>query len=299
MTIPATTLLLGLLAPPTDRLDPAPPAPDLGPPRVEVAFVLDTTGSMSGLIEGAKQKIWSIANRIADGDPVPDVRFGLVAYRDIGDAYVTDRVPLTEDLDHVFNRLMGFEAAGGGDGPEHVNAALHDAVFGMEWTEQDDRVLKLVFLVGDAPPHMDYDDGKDYREICTAAVERGLIINTVRCGGDAQCAEYWRDIARRSEGRFTSIDASGGMTSVATPVDERLAQLNIDLARTGLGYGSDDSIRRAEEKASGALTLPASAAADRAEYAHKKGGRVGPAPRRRPAGGAEPARRSDRPSGSA
>ena len=30
-------------------------------PVVEVAFVLDTTGSMGGLIEGAKRKIWSIA----------------------------------------------------------------------------------------------------------------------------------------------------------------------------------------------------------------------------------------------
>src|SRR4051794_24266330 len=58
-------------------------------PRVELVFALDTTGSMSGLIDGAKRKIWSIAQFIAQGQPKPDVRIGLVAYRDIGDAYVT------------------------------------------------------------------------------------------------------------------------------------------------------------------------------------------------------------------
>ena len=51
-------------------------------PRVEVVFVLDSTGSMGGLIEGAKQKIWAIANGIVAQKPTPDVRFGLISYRD-------------------------------------------------------------------------------------------------------------------------------------------------------------------------------------------------------------------------
>src|SRR5262249_45975619 len=52
-------------------------------PVVEVAFVLDTTGSMGPLIEGAKRKIWSIATAIIDCSPEADIRMGLVAYRDI------------------------------------------------------------------------------------------------------------------------------------------------------------------------------------------------------------------------
>src|SRR2546422_5427869 len=56
-------------------------------PRVEVAFVLDTTGSMGGLIDGAKRKIWSIARRIGEGRPRPDLRIALVGYRDLGDEY--------------------------------------------------------------------------------------------------------------------------------------------------------------------------------------------------------------------
>src|SRR5262245_6521271 len=63
---------------------PAPPKP-----RIEVAFVLDTTGSMAGLIDGAKRKIWQIANQLADGKPAPDIQMALIAYRDRGDYYVT------------------------------------------------------------------------------------------------------------------------------------------------------------------------------------------------------------------
>src|SRR5437868_10873683 len=96
-------------------------------PKVEVVFCLDTTGSMGGLIEGAKQKIWSISNQIASGKPTPDLKIGLVAYRDKGDVYVTKVTDLTEDLDAVHDQLKGFKAEGGGDTPESVNQALDDA----------------------------------------------------------------------------------------------------------------------------------------------------------------------------
>ena len=71
-------------------------------PKVEAVFVLDTTGSMSGLIQAAKEKIWSIANTMASAQPAPEIRIGLVAYRDRGDAYVTKVVDLSTDLDSVY-----------------------------------------------------------------------------------------------------------------------------------------------------------------------------------------------------
>ena len=97
-------------------------------PKVEVVFCLDTTGSMGNLIEGAKAKIWAICNQIANGKPTPDLKVGLVAYRDKGDAYVTKVFELTDDLDAIHGHLKGFKADGGGDIPEHVNQALFDAV---------------------------------------------------------------------------------------------------------------------------------------------------------------------------
>src|SRR3954467_6111588 len=105
----------------------AAPNDDRPRPQLDVVFVLDTTSSMGGLIEGAKEKIWSIASRMASGKPTPRIRVGLVAYRDRGDAYVTQTFDLTEDLDAVYKNLRGFRAEGGGDGPEHVGKGLHDA----------------------------------------------------------------------------------------------------------------------------------------------------------------------------
>ena len=105
-------------------------------PRVELVFALDTTGSMTGLIEGAKQKIWSLASFVAQGQPTPDLRVGLIAYRDIGDAYVTKVFDLDSDLDRVYRRLRGFHADGGGDGPEHVARALDESVHKMSWSRR-------------------------------------------------------------------------------------------------------------------------------------------------------------------
>src|SRR5262245_15962877 len=61
--------------------------PANGTKRVEVVFVLDTTGSMEGLIAAAKEKIWSIATTLSNANSAPEIRMGLVAYRDRGDAY--------------------------------------------------------------------------------------------------------------------------------------------------------------------------------------------------------------------
>ncbi|MCH7791415.1 MAG: VWA domain-containing protein [Planctomycetes bacterium] len=159
-------------------------------PVIEVVFVLDTTGSMSGLLQGAKEKIWSIANAIATAQPTPDIKIGLVGYRDRGDAYITVRTAMTSDLDAIYSDLMKYEAGGGGDGPESVNQALNEAVTLFEWSS-DANALKLIYLVGDAPPHMDYQDDVRYHDSCAIAAEAGIIINTIQCGN----MRYGRDLA--------------------------------------------------------------------------------------------------------
>ena len=185
-------------------------------PRVEVAFVLDSTGSMGGLIEGAKQKIWSIANAVIARSPAPEVRIGLVSYRDRdGDEYVTRLFDLTDDIDAVFGNLQSFQADGGGDDLESVNQALHEAVTRMGWSK-DPNVLKVVFLVGDYGPHMDYRDDVKYPDTCREAVKRGIVINTVQCGDVAETARVWRDIARLSEGAYVALEQSGGMVAIST-----------------------------------------------------------------------------------
>src|ERR1700709_1876287 len=117
-------------------------------PTVEVAFVLDTTGSMGGLIEGAKRKIWSIATAIVDSNSDADIRMGLVAYRDIGDDYVTKSFDLTTDIQDLYARLLELKARGGGDWPESDNEALDVAGNKLRWTEGSDPQA-IVLRVGD------------------------------------------------------------------------------------------------------------------------------------------------------
>ena len=112
-------------------------------PRIEVCFVLDTTGSMGSLIEGAKQKIWSIANEMIGAQPTPELKLGLIGYRDRGDEYVVKSFSLTDDIDAIYGHLREFQAGGGGDAPESVNEALAEAIHKMPWSS-DKKVLKII-----------------------------------------------------------------------------------------------------------------------------------------------------------
>lgn len=239
-------------------------------PRIEVCFVLDTTGSMSGLIKGAKEKIWSLANEIISAKPTPDIRIGLVGYRDRGDAYVLKPYDLTNDIDTVYAQLQSFQADGGGDSPESVNEALDYAVQKMSWNP-DRQVLKLVFLVGDCPPHMDYADGPKYPDVCKAAVKKDLIINTVQCGAVADTTPFWQEIAKLSEGAYAAIEQSGGMVAISTPVDARLAELNRELGVTLVPYGKAETRRAVLSKQAAAEAAPTSVAADRLMFNNRYG----------------------------
>jgi Mg-chelatase subunit ChlD len=209
-------------------------------PIVDVVFVLDTTGSMEGLIATAKEKIWSIATTMASAQQSPDIRIGLVAYRDRGDAYVTNVVDLNSDLDSVYATLMDFQADGGGDTPESVNKALYDAVHSMSWTQQD-QAYRVIFLVGDAPPHMDYNEVQ-YPAIVASALEKGIVINTIQCGQIGAAVKPWTQIAQLGSGKFFQVEQAGSAVAFTTPYDEEIATLSARLDDTRLYFGT------AEEK---------------------------------------------------
>ena len=235
-----------------------------GRPKIEVVFVLDTTGSMGGLIEGAKQKIWAIANAMATAKPTPDIRMGLVGYRDRGDDYVVTRADLTDDLDAVYARLMAFQANGGGDGPESVNQALHEAVTAIKWSGEKN-VYRVIFLVGDFPPHMDYQNDVKYPETCKRAITRGIVINTIQCGNHPPTEPIWQEIARKAEGRYFRVEQTGGAVVIPTPFDAELAELSQELDATRVFYGSaevlETQLRRAEtaDKIVAEASMPAQA----------------------------------------
>lgn len=242
-------------------------------PRIEVAFVLDSTGSMGGLIEGAKQKIWSIANEFVNRRPAPDLRIGLVTYRDRGDEYITKSFDLTDDIDTVYTNLRSFAAGGGGDGPESVNQALDDAVHKFHWSKGDG-ALRVIFLVGDYPPHMDYKGDVKYQVSCQDAARAGIIINTIQCGGESSTTPVWQEIARLSEGQFVQLSQTGDMVAITTPFDAEIAKLSGEVSTTVVTYGSATTQREALSKMAMPSASPAPTAADRATYNLRSGGRA-------------------------
>lgn len=211
---------------------------DLGSntPALEMVFVLDTTGSMGGLIDGAKQRIWGIVNDVMQSSSHPSVKIGLVAYRDRGDEYVTQVLPLTDDLDKVYTTLMEYRAAGGGDGPEDVRRALADGLNKAGWSSHIQNVARIIFLVGDAPPH-DYADEQDTLVSAALAVKQGMIVNTIQCGIERETTEVWKAIAQRGQGQYFAIPQNGGVQTVSTPYDDQISLLGMKLGSSYLPYG--------------------------------------------------------------
>lgn len=239
----------------------------------EIVFALDSTGSMGGLIEGAKRKIWSIANSALEASGKGGLKIGFISYRDRGDAYVTKRFDLTGDIDAVFENLQSFQADGGGDGPESVNQALHEALGRFSWGK-DKQSLRIIFLVGDYPPHMDYPQDVAYQKSCDLARERGIIINTVQCGDYAETQAVWREIARLAKGEYLALEQSGNMVEVSTPYDEKIAKLSAQLGTTVLAYGSKSEQEASKGKIAKAAEALPSVTADRARYNLSSGGKA-------------------------
>jgi len=245
--------------------------------KIELVFALDTTGSMSGLINAAKEKIWSIATNMAQADQAPEIRIGLVAFRDRGDEYVTRVVDLSSDLDSVYAQLMDLVADGGGDGPESVNQALHEAVHNISWS-QDKDAYQVIFLVGDAPPHMDYQDDVKYPVSIQAAINKGILVNTIQCGADPNTKTQWKAMASLGQGTFFNVAQNGNAVAMSTPFDKELATLSTEMDSTRLYYGSEDERKEKQKKQAATDKLHESASVEsrarRATFNASKSGKT-------------------------
>lgn len=170
---------------------------------LDLAFVLDTTGSMSGELAEAKNRVRQLSEALAAARPDETVRIGVVAYRDQGDAYVTQVSPLSEDVEISFEFLSRLRAQGGGDAPEDVLAGLEAALEELDWSEGAER---QAFLIGDAPAHLDYADHPELDELLARARAQRVVLNAIGCrslgpGG----VEQYRRIAYGTEGQYHHI----------------------------------------------------------------------------------------------
>jgi von Willebrand factor type A domain len=164
---------------------------------VDLAFVLDTTGSMSEEIAAVRQTIQKVAQQLQTSET--RVRIGLVEYKDRTDPFVTKVYPFSNDLQGFAAKVSKIEASGGGDTPEDMNAGVHTAVTQLQWS--DDSVARMAFVIADAPPHLDYQDGPDYAKDMKTASHRGIQLFTVAASGmDQQGQVVMRQMAQYTGG---------------------------------------------------------------------------------------------------
>ena len=255
----ATTLLLGALLSPAGADETA----NIKPRTIDLAICLDTSNSMDGLIDAARRKIWTIVNDLALARPAPRLRVAVLAYGndnyDRGAGWVKVQATFTEDLDHVSKTLFGLTTRGG---TEYVGRVLQSALT-LPWQE-DKSALKLIIVSGNESAAQ--DTAVDYREMCRAAIARGIMINPIYCTRAENVADTWREIARLSDGHYAAIDQNRTV-DLASPFDAQLAALSTEINRTYVAFGNKGREGAASQTAadSNARKLSAGSAADRAQ----------------------------------
>lgn len=154
---------------------------------LDILFILDTTGSMGEEIRRLRNSIEIINLNISEISPTPDIRYGMVLYRDIEDVYNTKIIPLNDSLPEFQNQLSMVRADGGGDRPENLQAALKDALTKISWRKNG---VRLAFIITDAPPHLNYDQKYTYVNAVHDAKKKGIKLFSIGTGGLPLGGEY-------------------------------------------------------------------------------------------------------------
>ena len=208
-------------------------------PLVQVAILLDTSGSMQGLIEQAKSQLWKIVNEFINAKQNgrrPDLQVALYEYGKSSLAkesgWIRQIVPFTNDLDKISEELFKLKTNGG---EEYCGWVIKDAVEQLAWSKSPND-FKAIFIAGNEP----FTQGPvDYKQSCKAAIEKGIIVNTIHCGDQATgLSTKWQDGALLAEGKYMFIDHNRAVVHFEAPQDKEIAQLGVELNKTYIAYGT-------------------------------------------------------------
>lgn len=204
---------------------------------IDVALCLDVSGSMQGLIDSAKSKLWDIINELARIKPAPKLRVALYSYGsgsyDPNAGWIRKETELTSDLDALYQKLFALRAGGN---VEYVTRVCRDAVRDLAWSDGKD-ALRIVFVCGNEPASQDKTISLE--DAAKQAKARNILINAIFCGNpQGKDAQDWIQFADLCGGRFASIDQQKGTVAIATPMDKKLAELGVQLNSTYVAYGN-------------------------------------------------------------
>lgn len=206
---------------------------------IQLVILLDTSGSMDGLIDQAKSQLWKIVNELAttkkNGKPV-DLYVALYEYGKqtipADEGYLRNIVPFTQDLDKISDELFKLQTNGG---EEYCGRVIMDAVDNLQWNKSNDN-LKIIFIAGNEP----FTQGNvDYKEACKKAVSKGIIVNTIFCGNYQEGVQtMWKDGADLADGKYMNIDHNAELVHIDAPQDAEIIKLGQELNKTYIAFGS-------------------------------------------------------------
>lgn len=231
---------------------------------IDLAICLDTSGSMSGLINAARQKLWAVVNDLAAAEPQPTLRVALLTFGNdehmAENGWVRLDSEFTTDLDLISQRLFALRTNGG---TEYVGRVLQGAAT-LDWTASDDG-LKLVIVAGNESA--DQDQETPARQMCRSLIARGIMVDAIFCGAATdEVAPTWMEVAKLADGQFAAIDQNDGTIVITTPYDVRLTELSAALNETYIPFGAAGGAGAANQAAQdeNAAKLNSAAAASRA-----------------------------------
>jgi len=263
--------VLALLSP----LAAAPPAGEKTKP-VDVVLCLDVSGSMDGLLDSARRRLWVVVNDLAKMEPTPDLRVALYSYGnnayDPARGWVRKEIDLTTDLDEIHKRLHGLRIASP-NSTELVARVTRDALADLKWSADKD-ALRLVFVCGNEAA--DQDTEVALKDVAATARAKGVIVNTIYCGPANHLeADGWKQFAAACGGKYANIDQNrtAPEEAIATPFDAELAKFGTKLNDTYLWNGANGKDGAVKQQAADAAASRAAGGAA-AERAATKAGRL-------------------------
>lgn len=225
--------------------------------RLDVVFVIDTTGSMASSIAEVKKRLKGFAHELAQAEVSPDTAFGIVAYRDHppeDTTYVTQVYPLVRKVETAQVNINKLTATGGGDGPEAVLDGLNDALNAIRWREY---AHKVVLLVGDAPPHGMGGSGDKWPKGCPCglatdkivghAQAMGIIVHAVGVRADPAMTKSFKRIASSAGGAFVPL------AKVDALIDRILELLRAELGKVAVDIDVFGAWASSSDKSAGGL----------------------------------------------
>ncbi len=218
-------------------------------PVVQMAILLDTSGSMSGLIEQAKMQLWKIVNEMATakrGKRSPLLEVALYEYGKssipASKGYIKMLVPLTTDLDRISEELFKLRTNGGS---EYCGMVIDKAVRELTWNKSN-KEYKVIFIAGNEP----FTQGSvDYKDSCRSAISNGIIVNTIFCGPfQTGVNTNWKDGADISDGSYMNIDHNRKIVHIKAPQDQEIIKLGKELNKTYISYGKKGAEMKERQK---------------------------------------------------